>query len=149
MVVRVVVVFFALLIAVMLLIWIERKVIADMQTRLGPMRAGPRGVLITLADGVKLFFKEGITPTLVDRPVYAIAPVIAMLPAFLAFAVIPFGTGVVAVRSRSPVPARRPERRDPVDPRDGLADGVLRSSSRAGRAVRTTRCSGPSGARRR
>ena len=62
---RVVVVFFALLILVMLLIWMERKVIADMQTRVGPMRAGPRGVLITLADGIKLFFKEGITPTLV------------------------------------------------------------------------------------
>ena len=92
---RVVVVFFALLILVMLVIWMERKVIADMQTRVGPMRAGPRGVLITLADGIKLFFKEGITPTLVDRPVYLVAPVIAMLPAFLAFAVIPFGTGVV------------------------------------------------------
>jgi len=92
---RVAVVFFALLILVMLVIWMERKVIADMQTRLGPMRAGPRGVLITLADGIKLFFKEGITPTLVDRPVYLVAPVIAMLPAFLAFAVIPFGTGVV------------------------------------------------------
>jgi NADH-quinone oxidoreductase subunit H len=92
---RVAVVFFALLILVMLVIWMERKVIADMQTRLGPMRAGPRGVLITLADGIKLFFKEGITPTLADRPVYLVAPVIAMLPAFLAFAVIPFGTGVV------------------------------------------------------
>ena len=92
---RVVVVFFALLILVMLLIWMERKVIADMQTRVGPMRAGPRGILITLADGIKLFFKEGITPTLSDRPVYLLAPVIAMLPAFLAFAVIPFGTGVV------------------------------------------------------
>lgn len=91
---RVVIVFFGLLILVMLLVWMERKVIADMQTRVGPMRAGPRGVLITLADGIKLFFKEGITPTLADRPVYVIAPVIAMLPAFLAFAVIPFGTGV-------------------------------------------------------
>ena len=55
--------FFVLLIAVMLYIWMERKVIADMQTRVGPMRAGPRGMLITLADGIKLFFKEGITPT--------------------------------------------------------------------------------------
>ena len=93
-VVRVVSVFFALLIAVMLYIWMERKVIADMQTRTGPMRAGPRGILITLADGVKLFFKEGITPTAADRPVYALAPVIAMLPAFLGFAVVPFGTSV-------------------------------------------------------
>src|ERR671927_981609 len=91
---RVVVVFFGLLILVMVLIWIERKVIADMQTRVGPMRAGPRGILITLADGIKLFFKEGITPTLVDRPVYAIAPIVAMAPAFLSFAVIPFGTRV-------------------------------------------------------
>jgi NADH-quinone oxidoreductase subunit H len=91
---RVVVVFFAVLVSVLLLVWVERKVAADMQTRMGPMRAGPRGVLITLADGIKLFFKEGITPTLADRPVYALAPVIAMLPAFLAFAVIPFGTGV-------------------------------------------------------
>lgn len=91
---RVVIVFFALLIVVMVLIWFERKVVADMQTRVGPMRAGPRGVLITLADGVKLFFKEGITPTNADRPVYAIAPILAMFPAFLAFAVIPFGTHV-------------------------------------------------------
>jgi NADH-quinone oxidoreductase subunit H len=91
---RVVVVFFALLISVLLYIWMERKVIADMQTRTGPMRAGPRGMLVTLADGIKLFFKEGITPTAVDRPVYAIAPILAMFPAFLAFAVIPFGTSV-------------------------------------------------------
>src|SRR3954454_24242328 len=91
---RIVVVFAALLVTVLLVIWLERKVIADMQTRIGPNRAGPAGVLITLADGVKLFFKEGITPTLADRPVYLIAPILAMLPAFLAFAVIPFGTGV-------------------------------------------------------
>jgi NADH-quinone oxidoreductase subunit H len=92
--VRVVVVFFALLIAVLLYIWMERKVIADMQTRMGPMRAGPRGVLVTLADGIKLFFKEGITPTNADRGVYLVAPIAAMLPPFLAFAVIPFGTHV-------------------------------------------------------
>jgi NADH-quinone oxidoreductase subunit H len=91
---RVVIVFFALLIAVMLYIWMERKVIADFQTRKGPMRAGPRGILITIADGIKLFFKEGITPTNADRGVYLIAPVIAMLPAFLAFAVVPFGAPV-------------------------------------------------------
>jgi NADH-quinone oxidoreductase subunit H len=91
---RVLVVFFALLIAVLLTIWMERKVIADMQTRMGPMRAGPRGVLITLADGIKLFFKEGITPTHADPGVYLLAPIAAMLPAFLAFAVVPFGVGV-------------------------------------------------------
>ena len=92
-VVRVVVVFVALLVSVMLLIWVERKVIADMQTRMGPMRAGPRGIFITLADGIKLFFKECITPALADRPVYLLAPIVAMVPAFLAFAVIPFGPG--------------------------------------------------------
>jgi NADH-quinone oxidoreductase subunit H len=92
--VRVGVVFFALLISVMLYIWVERKVIADMQTRMGPMRAGPRGVLITLADGIKLFFKEGIIPTNADRRVYLIAPVLAMFPGFLAFSTIPFGTSV-------------------------------------------------------
>ena len=92
--IRVAVVFGALMISVMLLVWMERKVIADMQTRPGPMRAGPRGILQTLADGMKLFFKEGVRPTDADRPVYIIAPVLAMLPAFLAFAVIPFGTGV-------------------------------------------------------
>ncbi|MGZ5292683.1 MAG: NADH-quinone oxidoreductase subunit NuoH [Actinomycetota bacterium] len=91
---RVVIVFFGLLIAVMLYIWMERKVIADMQTRVGPMRAGPRGILITLADGIKLFFKEGINPTNADLPVYLIAPIIAMFPAFLAFAIIPFGQPV-------------------------------------------------------
>jgi NADH-quinone oxidoreductase subunit H len=91
---RVVVVFLGLLIVVMLTIWVERKVVADMQTRLGPRRAGPFGILITLADGIKLFFKEGITPTQADRPVYALAPIVSFVPAVLAFAVIPFGTGV-------------------------------------------------------
>src|SRR6187431_1146492 len=91
---RVVVVFFALLLLVLLLVWFERKTIADMQTRVGPTRAGPRGILVTLADGIKLFFKEGIIPTLADRPVYGLAPILAMAPAFLAFAVIPFGAPV-------------------------------------------------------
>jgi NADH-quinone oxidoreductase subunit H len=91
---RILIVFAGLLISVMLVIWIERKVIADMQTRIGPNRAGPFGILITLADGVKLFFKEGITPSTADRAVYLIAPIIAIVPAFLAFAVVPFGTGI-------------------------------------------------------
>jgi NADH-quinone oxidoreductase subunit H len=91
---RVVVVFFGLLLSVLLYIWFERKVIADFQTRKGPMRAGPRGILVTLADGIKLFFKEGIVPTNADRRVYLLAPVLAMFPAFLAFATIPFGTSV-------------------------------------------------------
>jgi len=92
---RVVVIFAFLLMAVMLVIWLERKVVADMQVRIGPNRAGPFGILITLADGAKLFFKEGITPTTADRPVYVLAPLASMIPAMLAFAVIPFGTGVL------------------------------------------------------
>ncbi|HEY8018625.1 MAG TPA: NADH-quinone oxidoreductase subunit NuoH [Actinomycetota bacterium] len=91
---KVVIVFFALLLSVLVYVWVERKVIADLQTRPGPLRAGPRGVLLTLADGIKLFFKEGILPTNADRTAYLIAPTIAMLPAFLAFAVIPFGPAV-------------------------------------------------------
>ena len=91
---RVVVVFAALLVSVMLVIWIERKVVADMQTRLGPKRAGPFGILITLADGIKLFFKEGIRPSRADRWVYPMAPVASLVPAFLAFSVIPFGRPV-------------------------------------------------------
>ncbi len=91
---RVVIVFLVLLVLVMLVIWVERKVVADMQTRLGPRRAGPFGILITLADGIKLFFKEGITPVNAERPVYSLAPILSLVPAFLAFAVVPFGTGV-------------------------------------------------------
>ena len=99
---RVVVVFLGLLVVVMLTIWVERKVVADMQTRLGPRRAGPFGILITLADGIKLFFKEGITPTQADRPVYALAPIVSFIPAVLAFAVIPFGTEVELFGRRVP-----------------------------------------------
>src|SRR5688572_10294814 len=91
---RVVVVFLMLILTVLLVIWVERKVVADMQTRLGPRRAGPFGILITLADGIKLFFKEGITPTGADRPEFLLAPVASLVPAFLAFAVVPFGGGV-------------------------------------------------------
>jgi NADH-quinone oxidoreductase subunit H len=91
---RVVLVFGALIVGVMLVIWIERKVVADMQSRLGPTRAGPFGILITLADGIKLFFKEGITPSGAERPVYVLAPILSLVPAIMAFAVIPFGAPV-------------------------------------------------------
>src|SRR6266511_4389138 len=87
---RVVVIWAAMLISVLMVIWLERKVVADMQTRKGPMRAGPFGILITLADGIKLFFKEGITPVTADLPVYLLAQLASVVPAMLAFAVIPF-----------------------------------------------------------
>lgn len=90
---KVVVVFAALMVSIMLVIWAERKVMAYMQVRVGPNRAGPAGLMITLADGVKLFFKEGITPVTADVAVYLAAPLASMIPALLAFAVIPWGLG--------------------------------------------------------
>jgi NADH-quinone oxidoreductase subunit H len=72
----------------------ERKVVGRMQNRIGPNRVGPWGVLQSLADGVKLAFKEEIIPALADKPVYFLAPILSAVPAFLAFSVIPFGPEV-------------------------------------------------------
>jgi len=69
----------------------ERKVVARMQQRPGPNRVGPKGWLQSLADGLKLAFKEDIMPVMADKKVYFIAPVISTIPAFVAFTVIPFG----------------------------------------------------------
>jgi len=88
-IVRVVLVFVFLLTSTILLVWIERKIVADMQDRLGPMRAGPFGILQTVADGLKLFFKEQITPSNADKGIYLLAPAIAAITAFLMFLVIP------------------------------------------------------------
>jgi NADH-quinone oxidoreductase subunit H len=76
-----------------------RKVIADMQNRIGPQRAGPFGVLQTLADGIKLFFKEQSSPECADPPVFRLAPYLAIIPAFMAFAIVPIG-GLVPVAGR-------------------------------------------------
>ena len=94
MIARVIVIFAGLMLSLLLVVWFERKVVAHMQTRLGPLRAGPFGMLVTLADGIKLFFKEGITPSTADLPVYLVAPLASAIPALLAFAVIPFGPGI-------------------------------------------------------
>ena len=83
------------------LIWIERVVMALMQDRLGPNRVGPRGLLQSIADGIKLFFKEDVEPAGVDRPIYYLSPIIAMIPALSAGATIPFGTIRVRLESGS------------------------------------------------
>jgi NADH-quinone oxidoreductase subunit H len=84
-------IFVVLLVAVMLVIWFERKVVADMQNRIGPNKAGPWGLLQTLADGVKLFFKEDLVPENADRFVFKLAPYLSLVPAFLVFSIVPFG----------------------------------------------------------
>ena len=89
--IKVLVVFGALMVAVMLMIWFERKVISDMQSRIGPNRAGPFGIAQTLADGIKLFFKEDLIPDKADRFVFKLAPYLTIIPAFLAFAIVPIG----------------------------------------------------------
>jgi NADH-quinone oxidoreductase subunit H len=88
---KVVVVFVFLLIAVMLMIWFERKLISDMQNRIGPNLAGPWGILQSLADGVKFFFKEDLKPIRADLGVFRLAPYLSIIPAFLAFCIVPIG----------------------------------------------------------
>ncbi|QTJ69836.1 NADH-quinone oxidoreductase subunit NuoH [Rhodococcus sp. ZPP] len=94
-------VFVFLILTPLIAILAERKVMARMQMRIGPNRVGPGGMLQSLADGVKLALKEGITPKGVDKPIYLLAPIIAAVPAFMAFAVIPFGPEVSILGHRT------------------------------------------------
>ncbi len=87
-------VFVLLVVMTLLCIWGERRIVARMQQRSGPNRVGPFGVGQGLADGIKLALKEDIIPALADKPVYILAPLLSAIPAFLAFAVIPFGPAV-------------------------------------------------------
>ena len=88
---KVLVVFVTGLVATMLMVWFERKVVAGMGNRIGPNKAGPFGLLQTLADGIKLFFKEDLVPDRADPFVFKIAPFLSFVPAFLSFAIIPLG----------------------------------------------------------
>ena len=106
----------------MFMVWFERKIIAGMQNRVGPNKAGPFGILQTLADGMKLIFKEDFLPDRADRSVYRLAPFLAFVPAFLVWSVIPLGGDFTrrqrrhrhVVRPRHAGAARRPADRHPA-----------------------------------
>ncbi len=90
-IVKVLVVFVLLMISVLFMVMYERKAVARLGNRWGPNRAGPNGWLQSLADGLKLFFKEAMLPSQGDRLVYRMAPVIVLVPAFISFAIVPVG----------------------------------------------------------
>jgi NADH-quinone oxidoreductase subunit H len=96
-------IFVFLMLNVLVAILLERKILGYMQLRPGPNRAGPWGALQSLADGIKLALKESITPKGVDWFVYMAAPVISTIPAFTAFAFIPFGPEVSVFGHRTPL----------------------------------------------
>ena len=79
------------MLTVMVLTLAERKVLGWMQDRMGPMEVGPYGVLQPIADGLKLFFKEDIIPAGANKFLFTLAPILALVPAMIGFAVIPFG----------------------------------------------------------
>jgi len=99
-VVKVLAAFIVLLVATAMMIWFERKVISDMQSRIGPNRAGPWGLLQTLADGTKLVFKEDLLPDHADSFTFKLAPYLSVVPAFITFAVVPVG-GIITLGSHT------------------------------------------------
>src|SRR5215207_10428872 len=84
-------------------IWAERRVVGRMQHRIGPNRVGPAGLLQSLADGIKLALKEDIIPKAADKVVFVLAPILSAAPAFMAFAVIPFGPEVTVFGEETPL----------------------------------------------
>jgi len=97
---KVAVVLFVLLTSIAYAVWLERKVVARMQSRWGPYLVGPHGLLQPLADGLKFLFKEDIQPREVDRFVFYLAPFVAFTMAFASFAAIPFGDTITIAGHR-------------------------------------------------
>ena len=97
------IVFTFLLLTTIFMIWFERRVIGRMQNRAGPNRAGPWGLLQPIADALKLPLKEDIVPTGVDKLVFFVAPIVAAAPAFVGFAIIPWGPVVSIFHHRTPL----------------------------------------------
>jgi len=91
---KVVIAFIFLFTIVLLLVWAERRIVALMQNRVGPTRAGPFGLMQTLADGMKLMFKESVTPRRAEVWIYLAAPVLALIPALLIFLIVPIGAPI-------------------------------------------------------
>jgi NADH-quinone oxidoreductase subunit H len=102
-IIKAVLIFLILVLLTLFNIWFERRVVARMQHRIGPNVHGPFGLLQSLADGVKLALKEDIIPKAADKVVFVLAPVIATVPAFVTFAVIPFGPVVSMFGHRTPL----------------------------------------------
>jgi len=96
-------IFIFLLLMTLFMIWAERRLIGRMQTRPGPNRAGPFGLLQPVADALKLPLKEDIIPLGVDKILFILAPIIAAVPAFISFAIIPFGPIVSIFHHRTPL----------------------------------------------
>src|SRR5215468_519607 len=88
---KIIIIFGAVMNVVGLLSWVERKMIARVQMRPGPTRVGPFGLFQPLADLLKFVYKEEVIPTNANRFLYIAAPIVSLIPAFLSFAVIPFG----------------------------------------------------------
>ncbi len=91
MLLKVILAFVFVLLTVAYATYAERKIIGHMQVRIGPNRTGPMGLLQPIADGIKLFFKEEIIPSQASKFAFLLAPLVALIPAFISFAVIPFG----------------------------------------------------------
>jgi len=89
--VRILVVFLGISLLVAYVVYAERKILAHLQVRIGPMRVGPHGLLQPIADGLKLLLKEDIIPQGADRTIFWLAPLISVIAAFTAFSLVPFG----------------------------------------------------------